>query len=225
MSSFEMVLCQHHDIPSSNDIRRCRLQQQQTALLPQQQARPVQAFGAAASLLTGSTAGHASSAAVAQPSAARQAASRHLSPARRSRQEPDGAVNLWPESQWPSRCINVEILDSFHGWPHLHRSRTGKKWSMLTGSVALETMPESNPCRHFAWHWRACVVCTGVRLQRRRQSSPRRNGRRGAWRPSCRRCGRSSRLPQADSRTKDPWRPQQPSDRQQRQVRQLQARS
>ena len=73
--------------------------------MPQQQAQPVQAFGAAASLLRGSTTGGASPAAVTQSSTAQQAASRHLSPARRSRQELHGAVDLWPELQWPTRCV------------------------------------------------------------------------------------------------------------------------
>ena len=71
--------------------------------MPQQQAQPDSAFGAAASLLTGSTVTNAS--AVAKQSAAQQAAPSHRSPASRSRQQPDGAVNLWPELQWPARYI------------------------------------------------------------------------------------------------------------------------
>lgn len=139
------VLTHHRDIASSVTCCCCRAQQQQTALLPQQQAQPVQAFGAAASLLTGSTAGNASSAAVTQPSAAQQAASRHLSPARRSRQETGSAVNLWPESQWPTRCITVAIPDSVRGWPYLHRYHTGKSGRCLLEAKRLRQCLSPNP--------------------------------------------------------------------------------
>lgn len=79
-----------------------RSPQQQQRSSPQQQAQPLLVFGTAAGLFGGGS----SAAGAANTSVAQQQAAGHGRAATGFRQDPDGAVNLWPESsklQWPGR--------------------------------------------------------------------------------------------------------------------------